>query len=782
MYFNSGQKFKTLLLDKGKLEDKTTVEYIQKNKNISHLVEILLLAEDNILLQKRDNVLKYQNTLKDNYTGILKDFLIDISKSVELLKKTILKLYADPTLKNSFIDNPILAGHFIAIDDKDIRSLSIEDKYKEYALVKKKRYKEIIVFLEAIKTSKKNSLPENRIKEIIEYLSRVIEDEYLRHPLMLRYGLRGIFDSIDIDSYKKNFPLAVEELNIILSSNSDVYHYIYHATNLIDEKIIKKGEVVYPFVCDGVEFDIVSLNAGKLLKRRTQVAMKVEGVNFSIDYYVKKVIFEQTTQRTMTYGMSMLKDYLARDKFIQESLQGEGYSSDHPFIVQSEAKKEFIISMDKLQEAYHNSKQIVLKVSSLKGLDAEYNYKEWKRVLNDTKILFKYQAKDDDKLSSKSMLMIISRQAQSMASIIFDRSEEKHSDLFRITINEEYQAYLMIMSILDTAYSDIEYGENKDIQSSLGFHDRATFHTTLKDSFVVDFRREENEVSSFAQKIIDEFPEAKHFIDILRDHPYHNYYEFDKDIFKNGVAEVIGSLTNYFSAATSISPSIDYRCSFKIRKLGNYKASGIYFSHTKTMGIDFRHGMGSYAHELAHHIDLSGYKKERKKMVYLLWEYFNPRVVERREYFMREEEMIARAGEVALLLKLSKYRDLQGKLPYEELILKMKYYFESSPESSFMKTWDEYFSNSYYLDALQMIKRGELFLLDGVIEYFTSYWSSEVSTTNVLKDVNVIFDKNISKKYPESHHSYDYWLCDIYEGVHPSVNKNKYLKELFILS
>ena len=103
MYFNSGQKFKTLLLDKGKLEDKTTVEYIQKNKNISHLVEILLLVEDNILLQKRDNVLKHQNTLKDNYTSILKDFLIDISKSVELLKKTILKLYADPTLKNSFV-------------------------------------------------------------------------------------------------------------------------------------------------------------------------------------------------------------------------------------------------------------------------------------------------------------------------------------------------------------------------------------------------------------------------------------------------------------------------------------------------------------------------------------------------------------------------------------------------------------------------------------------------------------------------------------------------------
>ena len=77
-------------------------------------------------------------------------------------------------------------------------------------------------------------------------------------------------------------------------------------------------------------------------------------------------------------------------------------------------------------------------------------------------------------------------------------------------------------------------------------------------------------------------------------------------------------MRDFFYATSKLKIPALYRCDVKFRKLKQYRASGIYFSHTKTLGLDFRDGMWSYIHEIAHHIDINGYRKAREKMIIYL--------------------------------------------------------------------------------------------------------------------------------------------------------------------
>jgi hypothetical protein len=96
-------------------------------------------------------------------------------------------------------------------------------------------------------------------------------------------------------------------------------------------------------------------------------------------------------------------------------------------------------------------------------------------------------------------------------------------------------------------------------------------------------------------------------------------------------------------------------------------------------------------HEVAHHIDLSSENYNRNRMVNYLYGYFCNKVTDRVEYFLKSEELIARAAEISLLLLLGRYekfKEMYDKNEIDEvtLVRAVNETFSKTSYSNFMST------------------------------------------------------------------------------------------------
>ena len=66
---------------------------------------------------------------------------------------------------------------------------------------------------------------------------------------------------------------------------------------------------------------------------------------------------------------------------------------------------------------------------------------------------------------------------------------------------------------------------------------------------------------------------------------------------------------------------------------------------------------------------------------------------------------MARAGEIGLLLIESNYESLvqQKHHNVDSLLMKMKNYFEMSPFSPFVQSWESYFISEGYIDIKELL-------------------------------------------------------------------------------
>lgn len=251
---------------------------------------------------------------------------------------------------------------------------------------------------------------------------------------------------------------------------------------------------------------------------------------------------------------------------------------------------------------------------------------------------------------------------------------------------------------------------------------------------------------------------------------YHDYIEIDKDIFDKESVLTVDDIIKLIEKTNSFNLPVNIKTALKFRKLKQYKATGIYFSFSKQLGLDFRDGVGSYIHEVAHHIDLSSENYNRNRMVNYLYGYFCNKVTDRVEYFLKSEELIARAAEISLLLLLGRYekfKEMYDKNEIDEvtLVRAVNETFSKTSYSNFMATLSTYKLEQYF-DYEGAILNRDFKSIDYLLVYFKSFWSGKMvdikDESRLPSNTNISYDneKKFSKK---SELSYNYFHRNIFK-------------------
>ena len=299
--------------------------------------------------------------------------------------------------------------------------------------------------------------------------------------------------------------------------------------------------------------------------------------------------------------------------------------------------------------------------------------------------------------------------------------------------------------------SDIDIDRINEIIKSFTVRTRAGVLDVKVDSYILNMRDGAFEMNDALQELYDSDPIISASINNLKNNKYYDFFEFDKD-YLDGTISTEDKATNrkkfleFSHAINELDMPVSEKSAFKIRKLGNYKASGIYFSGVNTIAVDCRFGnhFASAKHEEVHRIDISSQlnKYGRYSLVNDLSHYFSPRVkdLDKSDYYLKDVELIARAGEIASLLyegnyekHLSLFRN--GGITEDELWDNVKMDFENSKTKTLMKSFDAYSQSSVYIDFQKATQHGsdEEKLINTILEYYRPFFSKEMTDVMKLK-------------------------------------------------
>jgi hypothetical protein len=739
---------------------------------------MLVRFEDGDGIVHKDYVLEMQNTTRENYPALLVAFIADINKSTALIVKAISELNSNELTHRILLPEMRIIDHSVQIDEKGtLISVDVKNAYSAYF----ERIKPHIEVLHSYFSARSwvNGIEMNELKEIQTLLERRFksykgEGGYIAadHPKFFSGDLRGYFKrirkSIDADRVE-----LCDAIDFVLSPEfEDLFDVVYYSCNLYDFKLIPKKSGVYDFVDnEGQTFEIVCNEAVYMTKSNYGVKSKWEP-NFSIDYYIKKHLIEGSTGMQFFQFIGAARDYLARDNYALT--RDKNWNEKHPFVASSMVAVEFEKKIDEVREGYDICISALSKIQS-RGMFVGVN--EWSEeihALGGKNVPSPSSAASSTSTCTPEEYLDASNEwvKGKVTNLVRLFSDDKR---FEQAKREELYIRTAIENILSCFYRD-DVTESKHLTSLPTYRDRATFHKTMSKSIVFDFREGAlSPMSEQAMQCIESSEEIRSLYGVIKNHPYHDFYEFDIDFLCTSSLFDPTDLAHFFEWTKSLNLPVQCKCGFKLRKLGNYKANGIYFSHSRMLGLDFRTGRESFVHEIAHHIDLNKSFRGRKEMVSTLYDYFDRRIDERRDYYLKSEELIARAAEVSMLLKASKYRMLtEYREKPEAMIVKMREHFSFSKESEFMRDWLEYEGSIYHVCIEASVRSRKFELLDYIDNYFSSFWGWDAPLVAPKREISKGRGHGDKSPYSESHISMSYYMADIYKFEYPPFDQNTF--------
>lgn len=752
------------IIDRAKLNELQSQESPSIPKHLAEAIEIILFAEEGRGLLFKDHILEIQNTTRENYPAILNAFIADVNKSTNLIMKAIATLHENNLLNIT----PQVYGHAIKINDKnDIISVDAEKAFGDFFEETKKHINTLcryslhrtwITGLSMDELKKFKSVVESRS----DRFKMDMEMPAWCHPTFFTIDLIKGINALKTIIHEGDSE-AEECFNFFLNPEyNHPFNPLYYSCNLVDFRIIPKKSVVYPIG----DMEFVAQSAGGLKKGGKEVYPRWEPT-FSIEFYIKKFLVEEMTGKSFKIFISAARDYLARDYF--KLSQDRNWHEEHPFVMQSRVVLEFEERIEQVKEAYeaaisilrkHIGNEIFIDTASLQSEMRSLGHKEPTFTASDS-------------FTAEECFEYINQWAKEKISKIV--KDFGGNDKFRIAKAEEIYIQEAIDSVLTVYYrEDNGQGEGGIIQA---YRDRATFHTTMIDSLVFDYRQGAVvRHSKAAQEAIDSKLIDEQLLSLMENHPYHDFYEFDSDFFTSSSSISPKSLSSFLLLSRDLNIPIRYKCGFKLRKLGNYKAFGIYFSHTRMLGLDFRDGVESYIHEMAHHIDLNKSFYGRDSMVKALYSYFKPIIKERAEYYLSSEELIARGAEVAVLLHASGYRkyyDLRSEP--KKMIAAMRTAFARSRESLVMRDWSVYRGSIHHVNIEAEIAKKNFVLLDKIDEWYSGFWGWDLPTQkNTSRVESTGAGHYRDSPYSKSHYSLNYYMAKAYNLTYGEFAPDRY--------
>ncbi|WP_152633295.1 hypothetical protein [Aliarcobacter butzleri] len=767
------------------------------SKKTIEAIEILSSYENNLLIRENNKLLEYQNTNYENYQWILKDFIDEVNISSSLIISYIKEVIKNA--KDIVFENPTILDHSIVyIQDTDtIESKTIKEHYINYLNLvnefglKASKFLKIYDFELYENFNEIMLFTPNAAKCMIDergHLIKYTEENLFNYKIyqekrayiVLDYGvqIQNLINThknaIDLDTLEAlEFFSCKDDSSRKFIANNPIY-----ATNLSDEKIIPKGSQVYTYKWNNYEFDILTINSSSVKKRSISWNYSFK-CSFDIAYYIKKYLIETYTKKDIFSFMCLYKDFLSNYDYINFR-DKQDFNQNHPMIQEANLLsdiQDISIKFDKRLSSYTQILEDIKK--SYPGTLSIVKYiEEWAELVkfpDSTKQYFYAKIGIGKELKLDDFKNELFNYANNIKKKEIDKilDNDLKKEMFLNIEKVRYFFDEVINNILSKLYY-FESADNKNVNQDFSRffnkRDSATFHTTLKESIVIDCRNKDNIIISEATSRILNNETIEKLNKVLLENKYHDYIEIDKDILGKDSVLTIDNIINLIEKVNNFNLPVNIKTALKFRKLKQYKANGIYFSFSKQLGLDFRDGFGAYMHETAHHIDLSTENHNRSRIVNYLYEYFKNRITQRADYYLKSEELIARGAEIALILLLGRYekfKELYDKKEIDERILvrAVNETFLKTSHSSFMASLTSYKDEQYFDYEFAILNR-DFKSIDYLLVYFKSFWSGKV--VNSKDELRLPSNNNVSynndKKFvKKSELSYKYFFRSIFK-------------------
>lgn len=767
------------------------------SKKTIEAIEILSNYENNLLIRIDNRLLEYQNTNYENYQWILKDFIDEVNISSNLIISCVKEVLINA--KDIIVENPTILDHFITYkqDTDIIESKTVKKLYINYLNLVNKLGLKASAFLKLHDMQLYENFNEKMLfssdaakcmidksGELIKYTEENLFNynvyQEKRAYILFDYGLqinnlintyKNVIDSDTLTALE--FFSCQDRSTRNLIANNPIY-----ANNLSDEKIIPKGSQVYTYKWNNYEFDILTINSSSVKKRSISWNYSFK-CSFDIAYYIKKYLIETYTKKDIFSFMCLYKDFLSNYDYINFRNKNE-FNQEHPMIQEANLVSEIqniSIKFDKRLSSYTQILQDIKKHNPGTSLIIKY-IEDWAELVkfpDATKQYFYSKLGAGKELTLDAFKDELFQYANNIKKKEIDKILDNDLKREMFTNIEKVKCFFdeVINNILSKLYY-FESADNKNVNQEFSRffnkRDSATFHTTLKESIVIDCR-DKNKIiiSEAASKILDNGT-LKKLNKVLLEHKYHDYIEIDKDILGKDSVLTVDNIINLLEKINNFNLPVDIKTALKFRKLKQYKANGIYFSFSKQLGLDFRDGFGAYMHETAHHIDLNTENHNRSRIVNYLYEYFKNRITQRADYYLKSEELIARGAEIALILLLGRYekfKELYDKKEIDEktLVRAVNETFLKTSYSSFMASLTSYKDEQYFDYEFAILNR-DFKSIDCLLVYFKSFWSGKV--VNSKDELRLPSNNNVSynndKKFvKKSELSYKYFFRSIFK-------------------
>ena len=784
------------IVDVDKLKKIDAEEFnVRFSKKTIEAIELLLNFNNEPLIRVNNKLLEYQNTNYENYQWILKDFIDEVNISTNLIIDCAKEVFINA--KDIIFDTPTILNHNLYYNEKTntIESETIKEHYIDYLNYVNELGLIASRFLKLYNFELHNEFNK---KMLFSPGHRCMID---KNNQLIKYKKEELFKSdyrekrasIIVNDGKKIFNLLNMHKKVIDKETAEALEYFscsdgkkrewyinnpLYSNNLSDEKIIPKCSQVHFYNNGKIDFDILSLESIKVTKKGRSFSYSF-ACSFDISYYIKKYLIEVYTKKDMFSFMCLYKDFLSNYDYINFR-DKKDFDQDHPMIKEANLISEvqdISIRFDKRLSSYLDILNDIEKLNR-ESLFITKSAREWTELLGfpeTTKKYFysKFQINKEPTLDEFKKVLL--EYANSVKNIEINKILD--TDLKKEIFSNIEKVRLFFNEVIDNILTKIyesesinEIPSNKDFSRFFNKRDIATFHTTLKESIVIDCRDKDNiNIGDGTKKILGE-DKIEKLITILTEHKYHDYIEIDKDVLGKESVLTLENIINLIEKINNFNLPVHSKTALKFRKLKQYKANGIYFSFSKQLGLDFRDGFGAYIHEIAHHIDLNTENYNRARMVNYLYGYFCNRVTIRVEYYLKSEELIARAAEISLILLLGRYEKFKehydnNEIDEQTLIKAVNETFLKTQYSKFMDNLCLYKSEEYF-DYEYAILNRDFKSIDYLLVYFKSFWSGK--SVNSKDELRLPSNSNISydneKKFAKKNElSYNYFHRKIFK-------------------
>jgi hypothetical protein len=271
------------------------------------------------------------------------------------------------------------------------------------------------------------------------------------------------------------------------------------------------------------DFEIVSLDSVKVTSKGRTFSYSY-ACSFDISYYLKKYLIETYTKKDMFSFMCLYKDFLSHYDYLNFKNKND-FNQEHPMIQEANLISDIesiTIKFDKRLSGYIAVLSDIEKTNQ-EALFISKPIKEWVELLNfpdKTKNYFYGKFQTNKEPTIDEFKEVLNDNANSIKEFEInkildnDAKKEIHKNIKKVRVYFDEVVENILTKIYSSQLEDKE-DASLDISRFFNKRDIATFHTTLKESIVIDCRLQNDIVINEAAKKLLNDDKLKILTDVL---------------------------------------------------------------------------------------------------------------------------------------------------------------------------------------------------------------------------------------------------------------------------